>query len=108
MATLSIANFYKNQSIFITGATGFMGKVLVEKLLRSCSDIDKAFLLLRPSPGKTVTDRLEELIKNEVNLNKSFEIQNLDSLHLKGVRFFERRASGSVRKISSGSWRYLN
>lgn len=69
MACASIAEFYKNQSLFITGATGFMGKVLVEKLLRSCSGIEKAYLLLRPLPGKTVSDRLEDLIKNEVALN---------------------------------------
>ena len=32
----AIAEFYKRKSIFITGATGFIGKQLVEKLIRSC------------------------------------------------------------------------
>ena len=50
----------------ITGATGFMGKVLVEKLLRSCPGIDRVYLLLRPYKGKDVTSRLQELINNEV------------------------------------------
>jgi FlaA1/EpsC-like NDP-sugar epimerase len=35
------------RSIFITGATGFVGKVLVEKLLRSCPDIAKIYILVR-------------------------------------------------------------
>jgi fatty acyl-CoA reductase len=43
-----------------------MGKVLVEKLLRSCPGIDRVYLLLRPSKGKDIACRLEELINNEV------------------------------------------
>jgi fatty acyl-CoA reductase len=62
----SIAEFYQDKSIFITGSTGFMGKVLVEKLLRSCPGIDRVYLLLRPSKGKDIACRLEELINNEV------------------------------------------
>jgi fatty acyl-CoA reductase len=31
-----IADFFKQKTIFITGATGFIGKQLVEKLVRSC------------------------------------------------------------------------
>ena len=30
-----IQQFYQGKTVFITGATGFMGKVLLEKLLRS-------------------------------------------------------------------------
>jgi len=61
-----IAEFYKDRSIFITGATGFMGKVLVEKLLRSCPGIKRLYLLMRPSKGKDVMSRLQELLANEV------------------------------------------
>lgn len=66
MKESKIAEYYQDKSIFITGATGFMGKVLVEKLLRSCPGIERVYLLLRPSKGKDVTCRLEELINNEV------------------------------------------
>lgn len=62
----SIPNFYQGRCIFVTGATGFMGKILVQKLLRSCPEIDQIYLLLRPLAGKTAASRLEELIKNEV------------------------------------------
>lgn len=43
-----------------------MGKVLVEKLLRSCPDIGRLYLLMRPLPGKDAAHRLQELINNQV------------------------------------------
>ena len=42
-----VSKFYENKTVFITGATGFMGKVLVEKLLRS-TKVRKIYLLIRP------------------------------------------------------------
>jgi len=67
MAESNIAEFYNGRSVFITGATGFMGKVLVEKLLRSCPGVVHLYLLMRPAKGKDVTCRLQELVDNQVN-----------------------------------------
>ncbi|CAH1107706.1 unnamed protein product [Psylliodes chrysocephalus] len=64
--TDSITNFYKNSNIFITGGTGFVGKALVEKLLRSCPDIQSIYLLMRPKKGRSIEERLDELLKNPV------------------------------------------
>jgi fatty acyl-CoA reductase len=58
----SVRDFYRDRSIFITGGTGFMGKVLVEKLLRSCPDIKNIYLLMRPKRGQTVQERLQKLL----------------------------------------------
>ena len=69
MGEPEIADFYNGQSAFITGATGFMGKVLVEKLLRSCPQIKCIYLLLRPSKGKDVANRLDDFINNQVITN---------------------------------------
>ncbi|XP_034479219.1 putative fatty acyl-CoA reductase CG5065 [Drosophila innubila] len=57
-----IGQFYAGRSVFITGGTGFMGKVLVEKLLRSCPDIRNIYLLIRPKRGQEVSARLTELL----------------------------------------------
>ena len=65
MVNTDIAGFYRDRSIFITGATGFMGKVLVEKLLRCCPGIKNLYLLIRPKSGNIRT-RLEELITVKV------------------------------------------
>lgn len=61
-----ISSFYANKSIFITGASGFMGKVLVEKLLRSCSNIKSIYILLRTKKNVDPCDRLNELIRSKV------------------------------------------
>ena len=62
----SVKDFYRDRSIFITGATGFMGKVLVEKLLRSCPDIKNIYLLMRPKKGQNVQERLQEILNGPV------------------------------------------
>ncbi|XP_025261956.1 putative fatty acyl-CoA reductase CG5065 isoform X2 [Camponotus floridanus] len=58
-----IQSFYKNKTIFITGATGFMGKVLIEKLLYSCSDLDKIYILIRAKKDRSCNNRLEDIFK---------------------------------------------
>lgn len=62
----NIATFYKNKNIFITGGTGFVGIALVEKILRSCPEVGKVFLLMRPKKGKEIQERLEDITKNSV------------------------------------------
>ncbi|XP_025261932.1 putative fatty acyl-CoA reductase CG5065 isoform X2 [Camponotus floridanus] len=56
-----IQSFYKNKTIFITGASGFMGKVLIEKLLYSCSDLNKIYILMRDKKGRSCDNRLEDM-----------------------------------------------
>lgn len=51
LRNVSIAQFYSGKSILITGATGFMGKVLVEKLLRDCSEVKCIYILVRMKRG---------------------------------------------------------
>ncbi|RZF39187.1 hypothetical protein LSTR_LSTR014673 [Laodelphax striatellus] len=62
----SIEDFYSGGSVLITGATGFVGKALVEKLLRSCHGIENIFLLIRPKRGLDPDSRFRELMKNPV------------------------------------------
>ncbi|CAG5080950.1 Similar to far1: Fatty acyl-CoA reductase 1 (Xenopus laevis) [Cotesia congregata] len=60
--TKSIPKFYDGRSVLITGATGFMGKVLVEKLLRSCPDVREIFVLMRPKKGLSIDNRVRQLL----------------------------------------------
>jgi len=58
---LSIPEFYNGKSVFITGGTGFLGKLIIEKLLRSCPGIENIYLLCRSKKGKDINERLEEI-----------------------------------------------
>ncbi len=53
-----IAGSLRHRRIFITGATGFVGRVLVEKLLWSVPDVGKLLLLIRPGRDQSAEERL--------------------------------------------------
>ncbi|XP_043475978.1 fatty acyl-CoA reductase wat-like [Leptopilina heterotoma] len=61
-----IQQFYTDQSIFITGGTGFVGKILIEKLLRSCPRIKTVYILVREKKGKQFRDRLKEITNSQI------------------------------------------
>lgn len=65
-ATPSIPEFYAGRSIFITGGTGFMGKCLIEKLIRACPDIKRIYILIRPKKGKEAQERLDEILDSKL------------------------------------------
>jgi len=58
-----VADFYSDRNIFITGATGFIGKVLVHKLLTACPSIGAIYVLIRPKRGHEPAKRLTTLLE---------------------------------------------
>ncbi|KAJ3641616.1 hypothetical protein Zmor_028113 [Zophobas morio] len=71
MTLSQIQEFYKNQTVFITGSTGLLGKLVLRKLLTTC-DPKKIYLLIRQHKGKSVEERLEILLdKADLGRDKS-------------------------------------
>ncbi|XP_037276118.2 fatty acyl-CoA reductase 1 isoform X1 [Rhipicephalus microplus] len=58
-----IEHFFRDKAVFITGGTGFLGKILIEKLLRSCSGVKAVYVLLRAKDGIQPNDRLQEMFQ---------------------------------------------
>ncbi|ENN75017.1 hypothetical protein YQE_08332, partial [Dendroctonus ponderosae] len=64
--TQTIPEFYKGKNIFITGATGFVGISLLEKILSDTPEHGNIYILVRPKKGQSIEDRLAVLKKNSV------------------------------------------
>lgn len=62
----SVINFYNGKSVLITGGTGSLGKIVLEKLLRSCGDLENVYLLVRPKKGLTSEQRISEMMDTPV------------------------------------------
>lgn len=65
--------------MFITGATGFVGVCLIEKILRDIPNIGNLYLLMRPKKQKSIQDRLQDLTKNSV-FEKYLETHTADDI----------------------------
>ena len=66
---LSISDFYAQKTVFITGATGFLGKVVIEKLLRACPYVKKIYLLARSRRGVSPQQRIDDLLDGMVGFS---------------------------------------
>lgn len=71
-----IPQWFAGKTIFVTGATGFMGKVLVEKLLRDCPDIEKMYLLIRTKKGVDAEQRREDYISHMVGSLSQYDMKH--------------------------------
>ncbi|XP_034665874.1 fatty acyl-CoA reductase wat-like [Drosophila subobscura] len=49
--------YFAHKTVFLTGGTGFLGKVVVEKLLRS-SEVKRIYILIRPKRGVEIQERI--------------------------------------------------
>uniref|UniRef100_A0A182REJ2 Fatty acyl-CoA reductase n=2 Tax=Anopheles funestus TaxID=62324 RepID=A0A182REJ2_ANOFN len=58
-----VIEFYQDSVVLITGASGFLGKVLLEKLLR-CLDARKIYVLIRRKRDYSAQMRLEQILKS--------------------------------------------
>merc|ERR1712042_248059 len=66
MSCQDIAQFFEGRYIFITGATGFVGKVLIEKILYSCPRVGGFYILIRPKRGKSIEERIDSLLSTKL------------------------------------------
>ncbi|XP_030032187.1 fatty acyl-CoA reductase 1-like isoform X2 [Manduca sexta] len=58
----SVSDFYSGRSVFITGATGFLGKAYVEKLAYECREIDKIYILIRHKKAVNLEQRIQNYL----------------------------------------------
>lgn len=67
-----IQEFFRGSSVFITGGTGFLGKILIDKLIRSAPNIGCVYVLIRSKKGKSSQERFDNLLADQVSVKGHF------------------------------------
>ncbi|XP_043603765.1 fatty acyl-CoA reductase 1-like [Bombus pyrosoma] len=62
----TLEEFYAGSGILVTGATGFVGKGLLEKLMRVCPRIAAIYILIRPKTNETIEQRFKKIIDDPI------------------------------------------
>ncbi|CAH2056218.1 unnamed protein product, partial [Iphiclides podalirius] len=71
----TIQKFYAGRTIFVTGGSGFLGKLFIEKICRTC-DIKNIYMLIRPKKNVNAQDRLLEILKDPAFQSLHEELPN--------------------------------
>ncbi|XP_055634347.1 fatty acyl-CoA reductase wat-like isoform X3 [Toxorhynchites rutilus septentrionalis] len=71
----NISAFYRDKVVFVTGGTGFIGKIVVEKLLRT-SEVKQIILLVREKKNTLPEQRIKDLCSSPVFTKLSKKMPN--------------------------------
>ncbi|XP_034242356.1 fatty acyl-CoA reductase 1-like [Thrips palmi] len=59
-----VPDFFVGRTLLLTGATGFLGRLVLEQVLRTCPDVEKVYVVMRPKRGLAVQERLRVAISD--------------------------------------------
>eukprot|EP00976_Prorocentrum_cordatum_P108337 1194821-Prorocentrum_minimum.AAC.6 len=93
-----ITPFLKDKTIFISGTTGFLGKLILEKILHEQPDVAKVYVIVSPRRGKSAAERLSA----QATLSKSLSfIMRSGSLSAAAI-------IGCVWSTAQSAWRGIH
>lgn len=58
--------YYEGKIVFLTGGSGFLGNLYIQKLLRT--KISLLYLFMRPKRNESAEERLEKIFDNPVSI----------------------------------------
>nr|XP_045086642.1 fatty acyl-CoA reductase 2, chloroplastic-like [Aegilops tauschii subsp. strangulata] len=97
---IGITEFLGGKNFLITGGTGFLAKVIIEKILRTTPDVGKIYVLIKAKDSNAALKRLQ----NEIVGTELFKC--LEQVHGKDYHHFLARklvaVVGNVREANMG------
>jgi long-chain acyl-CoA synthetase len=69
----TIQEYFNGKTVLVTGATGFLGKALIEKMLRSLPGLRRLYLLIRPKERGTRTLPADQRFRTELLTSSIFD-----------------------------------
>ncbi|KAF7050415.1 hypothetical protein CFC21_058787 [Triticum aestivum] len=75
---LGIQEFLGGKNFLITGGTGFLAKVLIEKILRTNPDVGKIYVLIKAKDSETALQRLQNEVVDTELFKRLQEIHGKD------------------------------
>ncbi|XP_059306065.1 fatty acyl-CoA reductase 2, chloroplastic-like [Lycium ferocissimum] len=79
---IGINEFFEGKNILVTGATGFLAKALIEKMLRTTPKVNRIYILIRAMDKEAAFHRL----KSEIMESKLFKC--LEEIHGESDKLF--------------------
>ncbi|GMT06398.1 hypothetical protein PENTCL1PPCAC_28572, partial [Pristionchus entomophagus] len=62
-----VNSLFAGRTVFLTGGSGFVGKVVIEKFLHAIPDVKRLYVLVRPAKGKSAHERWDAIhTKSEI------------------------------------------
>ncbi|XP_050281931.1 uncharacterized protein LOC126722833 [Quercus robur] len=65
---IGIVSYLRGKNYLITGATGFLGKAFIEKMLRTIPDVGKIFLLIKAKDKEAAIHRLKTEVRYNIKI----------------------------------------
>jgi fatty acyl-CoA reductase len=62
-----VQQLFRGAGVLVTGSTGFLGQLLIEKIIRVCPGVKTMFLLMRSKKEKTEAKRFAEMFEGQVS-----------------------------------------
>jgi fatty acyl-CoA reductase len=98
MTSSSISDFYEGKNVLVFGSTTFPGKVLLEKLLRSCPNINNIYC-----PVQITTTKSNHQLSPTDTFAEIYATKLFDRVRLNNAKFQERIIPFDVNILLSSS-----
>lgn len=102
MSSGTVKDFYQGKTLLLTGATGFIGRLVLSKLMR-LGNLKEILILSRPKKGKSNEERLQNILSGPLFK----EVENCDVNFADKVRIIDGEMKVEGLALSDDDREYI-